>query len=46
MALTLGKTYRQEGALDWGYLTPSEDATARRVRLTAGPRRRGVAPED
>ncbi len=44
MALTLGKTYRQEGALDWGYLTPSEDAAAGRVRLTAGPRRRGRAP--
>jgi hypothetical protein len=26
LALTLGKTYRQEGALDWGYLTPPDEA--------------------
>ncbi len=25
LALTLGKTYRQEGALSWGYLTPPDD---------------------
>jgi len=26
LAMTLGKTYRQEGALAWGYLTPPDDA--------------------
>ena len=26
LAVTLGKTYRQEGALSWGYLTPPDDA--------------------
>lgn len=25
LAMTLGKTYRQEGALAWGYLTPPDD---------------------
>jgi dihydropteroate synthase-like protein len=25
IAITLGKTYRQEGALSWGYLTPPDD---------------------
>src|SRR5688572_14510562 len=25
LAVTLGKTYRQEGALAWGYLTPPDD---------------------
>lgn len=41
LAMTLGKTYRQEGSLDWGYLTPSEDGPSTRVRLTgrAGRRR-------
>ncbi len=34
LAITLGKTYRQEGALDWGYLTPSDDVKSERVRLT------------
>jgi dihydropteroate synthase-like protein len=34
LAVTLGKTYRQEGALSWGYLTPPEDARAEHVRLT------------
>ena len=33
LAVTLGKTYRQEGTLSWGYLTPSEER-ARHVRLT------------
>ena len=28
LALTLGKTYRQEGELSWGYLTPPEPADA------------------
>jgi dihydropteroate synthase-like protein len=28
LALSLGKTYRQEGELAWGYLTPQEDDAA------------------
>ena len=35
LAVTLGKTYRQEGALSWGYLTPEDDARSEHVRLTA-----------
>lgn len=34
LAVTLGKTYRQEGALSWGYLTPADDAVTDHVRLT------------
>ena len=34
LAVTLGKTYRQEGALSWGYLTPPDDPTGEHVRLT------------
>lgn len=33
-AITLGKTYRQEGALNWGYLTPPDDVKSEHVRLT------------
>jgi dihydropteroate synthase len=33
LAMTLGKTYRQEGTLSWGYLTPP-DERSRHVRLT------------
>lgn len=36
LAVTLGKTYRQEGALSWGYLTPDDDVTSGHVRLTQG----------
>ena len=39
LAVTLGKTYRQEGALSWGYLTPPDDAVSEHVRLTQRPRR-------
>jgi hypothetical protein len=44
LALSLGKTYRQEGELSWGYLTPPEPedaaSTARREsRLRAGRER-------
>jgi dihydropteroate synthase-like protein len=39
LAVTLGKTYRQEGALSWGYLTPPDDRKPERVRLTQRPRR-------
>jgi dihydropteroate synthase len=34
LAMTLGKTYRQEGALAWGYLTPPDEAPSGHVRLT------------
>ena len=34
LAVTLGKTYRQEGALTWGYLTPPDDVKSEHVRLT------------
>jgi dihydropteroate synthase-like protein len=34
LAITLGKTYRQEGALAWGYLTPPDDARSEHARLT------------
>jgi dihydropteroate synthase len=39
LAVTLGKTYRQEGSLSWGYLTPPDDATSEHVRLTQGLKR-------
>jgi dihydropteroate synthase len=39
LAVTLGKTYRQEGALSWGYLTPPDDAKSEHVRLTQRLRR-------
>jgi dihydropteroate synthase-like protein len=40
LAVTLGKTYRQEGALSWGYLTPPDDAVSEHVRLTETPSQR------
>jgi dihydropteroate synthase len=39
LAVTLGKTYRQEGALAWGYLTPPDDPSSEHVRLTQKPAR-------
>ena len=39
LAVTLEKTYRQEGALAWGYLTPPDDPTSAHVRLTQPPQR-------
>ena len=44
LAITLGKTYRQEGSLSWGYLTPPDDVKSEHVRLTQRSRRRS-APE-
>jgi dihydropteroate synthase-like protein len=45
LAMTLGKTYRQEGALAWGYLTPPDDMKSAHVRLTQKPvRRKAKAP--
>jgi dihydropteroate synthase-like protein len=46
LAVTLGKTYRQEGALAWGYLTPPDDAVREHVPLTQRPRRRSPASGD
>ena len=43
LAITLGKTYRQEGSLSWGYLTPPDDVKSEHVRLTQ--RSRHVAPK-
>jgi dihydropteroate synthase len=40
LAVTLGKTYRQEGPLSWGYLTPPDDSRAEHVRLTQRPAKR------
>jgi dihydropteroate synthase-like protein len=40
LAVTLGKTYRQEGMLSWGYLTPPDDPRREHVRLTQPSRRR------
>lgn len=40
LAMTLGKTYRQEGALSWGYLTPADDARSEHVTLTQKSRTR------
>ena len=34
IAVDLGKTYRQEGPLSWGYLTPEEDPLREHVKLT------------
>ncbi|HEX3233582.1 MAG TPA: DUF6513 domain-containing protein [Gemmatimonadales bacterium] len=39
LAITLGKTYRQEGALAWGYLTPPDDVRSEHVKLTQHRRR-------
>jgi dihydropteroate synthase len=39
LAITLGKTYRQEGALSWGYLTPPDDIKSEHVRLTQRSRK-------
>jgi dihydropteroate synthase len=40
LAITLGKTYRQEGSLNWGYLTPEDDKRSEHVKLTQRSRRR------
>src|SRR3954469_24402367 len=40
LAVALGKTYRQEGSLSWGYLTPPDDARSEHVKLTQRANRR------
>jgi dihydropteroate synthase-like protein len=37
LAVSLGKTYRQEGALAWGYLTPEDDPKREHARHGASP---------
>ena len=34
LAISLGKTYRQEGSLQWGYLTPPDERGPEHVKLT------------
>jgi dihydropteroate synthase-like protein len=46
LAITLGKTYRQEGALNWGYLTPPDDVKSEHVKLTQRSRRDPVDASD
>jgi dihydropteroate synthase len=46
LAITLGKTYRQEGALSWGYLTPPDDVKSEHVKLTQRSKRRGRGTGD
>ncbi|MGH7673725.1 MAG: DUF4346 domain-containing protein, partial [Gemmatimonadales bacterium] len=41
LAITLGKNYRQEGALSWGYMTPPDDRRPQHVKLTQRSSRRG-----
>jgi dihydropteroate synthase len=45
LAVTLGKTYRQEGALAWGYLTPPDEAVREHVPLTQRPRPRAAGDD-
>jgi dihydropteroate synthase-like protein len=42
LAITLGKTYRQEGSLDWGYLTPPDDVKSEHVKIAPRHRRAGT----
>ena len=44
LAITLGKNYRQEGSLAWGYLTPPDDVKSEHVRLTQRSERAGRSP--
>jgi len=46
LAVALGKTYRQEGALSSGYLTPPDDRGADRVKLTQRAARKPAAGPD
>jgi dihydropteroate synthase-like protein len=40
LAVSLGKNYRQEGSLSWGYLTPPDDPRSEHVTLTQKSRSR------
>lgn len=49
LAVMLGKTYRQEGSLAWGYLTPPDEPGGGHVRLTqraTRPRREPAGDAD
>ncbi len=46
LAVALGKTYRQEGQLDWGYLTPPEDPRREHLRITMSRPRTGDGTPD
>jgi dihydropteroate synthase len=50
LAVTLGKTYRQDESLSWGYLTPADVEQPKRTRLTGRSKRarrpRAAARED
>jgi len=46
LAVALGKTYRQEGALAWGYLTPPDESVREHVPLTQRPRRARASGDD
>jgi dihydropteroate synthase len=39
IAVTLGKTYRQDETLSWGYLTPARETKSKHVRLTGRSKR-------
>jgi dihydropteroate synthase-like protein len=41
LAISLGKTYRQEGPLAWGYLTPAEEPVREHVRIAKRGRKGG-----
>jgi dihydropteroate synthase-like protein len=45
LAVDLGKTYRQEGPLSWGYLTPAEEPLEEHVTLTQTSRASREAAE-
>ena len=45
LAVMLGKTYRQEGSLSWGYLTPPDEAKSEHVRLTQRSRIAASEPD-
>ena len=46
LAITLGKTYRQEGSLSWGYLTPPDEVKSEHVKLTQRSRKRSAPRGD
>jgi dihydropteroate synthase-like protein len=43
LAIQLGKSYRQEGSLDWGYLTPADDPRKEHQKLTHRRKRKDGA---
>ncbi|MGH7497998.1 MAG: DUF6513 domain-containing protein [Gemmatimonadales bacterium] len=44
LAIALGKSYRQEGALNWGYLTPPDDVKSEHVKISPRRRRTEASP--